>query len=251
MTARDDILNRLRENLRRRDLRFPPEHPEPLTAATRMTVTRAEGDLPRLAERFGRELETLHGTYEIVGSSVEARLTVINRIRNWMLEEATNRKGARLHTGQEESILSWDPDALPVPGLREAFADLNMHLVTPAALDTPEERDEVRFIRYGLTGVEAAAAATGSMIMLAGPRTSRAASLLPLRHIALIPFSRLYPTMEDWLAERRAAGQLDRLLRESANLTLITGPSKSADIEFHLTLGVHGPQVVHAILFED
>jgi L-lactate dehydrogenase complex protein LldG len=251
MTARDDILNRLRENLRRRDLRFPPEHPEPLTAATRMTVTRAEGDLPRLAERFGRELETLHGTYEIVGSPVEARLTVINRIRNWMLEEATNRKGARLHTGQEESILSWDPDALPVPGLREAFADLNMHLVTPAALDTPEERDEVRFIRYGLTGVEAAAAATGSMIMLAGPRTSRAASLLPLRHIALIPFSRLYPTMEDWLAERRAAGQLDRLLRESANLTLITGPSKSADIEFHLTLGVHGPQVVHAILFED
>jgi L-lactate dehydrogenase complex protein LldG len=126
-----------------------------------------------------------------------------------------------------------------------------MEPVAAAALDTPEERDEVRFIRYGLTGVEAAAAATGSMIMLAGPRTSRAASLLPLRHIALIPFSRLYPTMEDWLAARRAAGQLDRLLRESANLTLITGPSKSADIEFHLTLGVHGPQVVHAILFED
>jgi len=251
MTARDDILNRLRENLARPDLRFPPERTEPLTAATRMTVTRAEGDLPRLAERFGRELETLHGSYEIVGSAVEARLTVINRIRGWMLEEAANRKGVRPHTGQEESILSWDPDALPVPGLREAFADLNMQLVTPSSLDTPEERDAIRFIRYGLTGVEAAAAATGSMIMLAGPQTNRVASLLPLRHIALIPFSRVYPTIEDWLAERRAAGQLDRLLRERANLTLITGPSKSADIEFHLTLGVHGPQFVHAILFED
>jgi len=251
MTARDDILNRLRETLRRPDLRFPPAHTEPLTTAERMTVTRAEGDLPRLAERFGCELETLHGSYEIVGSAVEARLTVINRIRGWMLEEVASRKGARLETGQENSILSWDPDALPVPGLRDAFADLDMQLVTPDALDTPESRDDVRFIRYGLTGVEAAAAATGSMIMLAGPRTSRIASLLPLRHIALVPFSRLYPTIEDWLADLRAAGQLDRLLRESANLTLITGPSKSADIEFHLTLGVHGPQVVHAILFED
>jgi L-lactate utilization protein LutC len=98
--------------------------------------------------------------------------------------------------------------------------------------------------------VEAAFASTGSMLMIADEGASRAASLLPFRHIALIPFSRLYPTLEAWLAAQRAAGDLADRLRSRANWTLITGPSKSADIESNLTLGVHGPKFVHAILFE-
>ncbi|MCB0161848.1 MAG: LUD domain-containing protein, partial [Caldilineaceae bacterium] len=87
--------------------------------------------------------------------------------------------------------------------------------------------------------------------MVAGPGRNRAASLLPIRHIALIPTSRLYPTMEAWLAELRADGRLVDTLRQSANWSMITGPSKSADIGGELTLGVHGPKFVHAILFDD
>jgi len=251
MPARDEILTRLRDNLRRHDLRFPPPKTAPLTADVRMTVTRAEGGPRELAERFGQELETLHGTYEIVGSVVEARLTLISRIQGWMAEEDANRRGPAPNTGQERSILSWDPERLPVPGVQAVFEDMGLTLVTPAALDSTEARDSVRFIRFGLTGVEAAAASTGSIFVLAGPEASRAASLLPLHHIALIPFSRLYPSIEDWLAEKRRDGQLVNMLRDGANLSMITGPSKSADIESHLTLGVHGPKFVHAILFDD
>jgi L-lactate utilization protein LutC len=72
---------------------------------------------------------------------------------------------------------------------------------------------------------------------------------LPFRHIALIPFARLYPTMEDWLHEQRQQDKLVNYLRAHANLAMISGPSKSADIEMNLTLGVHGPKFVHAILF--
>jgi hypothetical protein len=89
------------------------------------------------------------------------------------------------------------------------------------------------------------------MLMLAGPGTSRSASLLPFRHIALIPFSSLYRNFEEWLAERREAGTLIDTIRNRSNLTMISGPSKSADIEMNLTLGVHGPKFVHAILFDD
>jgi L-lactate dehydrogenase complex protein LldG len=89
------------------------------------------------------------------------------------------------------------------------------------------------------------------MLLISAPGASRAASLLPLRHIALIPFSRLYANVETFLAERRADGNLAERLRDPAAWHLITGPSKSADIEMNLTLGVHGPKFVHAILFED
>jgi L-lactate dehydrogenase complex protein LldG len=154
-----------------------------------------------------------------------------------------------LVTQQEKSILSWAPDRLPVTAVDDALKDMGFQVVTPTNLRSAESREAIRFIRYGITGVEAAFAATGSLLVTSGPETNRVASLLPFRHIALIPLERLYPTVESWLQEQRAAGTLVDFLRQHANVALISGPSKSADIEMNLTLGVHGPKFVHAILF--
>lgn len=252
MNARDEIFNRIRTILERPDLPFPPRSAPPLTADERMTVTHAEGSRRQLAGRFGQELTKLYGTYEILESPIEVRLALINRLNDWAAEEEAARKGPKPDLrGQERLVLSWAPDKLPVEGVREALADTGWRLVAPGQLTTPEALETVRFIRFGLTGVEAAFAATGSMLVMTGPGQSRAASLLPFRHIAIIPFSRLYPTIESWLAERRADGELVHLLRSCAGWNLITGPSKSGDIEMNLTLGVHGPKFVHAILFND
>jgi L-lactate utilization protein LutC len=254
MSSKDDILNRLRGTLNQPSLRFPSANPQPLTAEERMTVgiiEESKGDGRALAERFGAELEKLHGTYEIVESPSEARLTLMNRLTNWVAEEQASWKGVRFETGQDRKVLCWSADALPVSGLAETMADMNLEFVSPQELISSEARDAVKYIRYGLTGVEAAFAATGSMLVPSGAQTSRSASLLPFRHIALIPLSRLHPTIEDWMAEQRAAQNLHDLVRAKSNLSLITGPSKSADIEMNLTLGVHGPKFVHAILFGD
>lgn len=249
MSAREEILTRLRTTLARPDLRFPPQTVEPLTPETRMIVTSAAGDKRQLAQRFGAELQALHGTFEIVDSPAEARLALIIRLQQWMAEEAQNAKGVRLGIEQERSVLAWDAEALPVAGVIDALRDLEMTVVIPKELRSPESREAVRYIRYGITGAEAAFASTGSILVASGAQTSRAASLLPLHHIALIPFARLYPTMEDWLHARRTGGDLTDYLRSHANVAMISGPSKSADIEMNLTLGVHGPKFVHAILF--
>lgn len=249
--AREAILKRMRTILSRPDLRFPPPQTEPLTHATRMVVTDAPGGYEELAQRFGEELEALHGSYEICETEAEARLALVSRLMAWIDQDRKERKGAVVTTGQEQSVLAWDPELLPIAGVDSALADLGLTLVAPAELRTGEQRDQVRHIRYGVTGVEAAMASTGSMLVISGKGTSRSTSLLPFRHIALIPFSRLYRTMEEWLAEQRAAGALADLFHSRANLTLISGPSKSADIEMALTLGVHGPKFVHAILFDD
>ena len=251
MSARDDILSKLRTTLNRADLRFPPQHTPPLTAATRVTVTQAQGDGPELAHRFGQELTTLHGSYEFVETATEARLALINRLLAWQAEEKAQRKGPKFETGQDQMVLSWSVDALPVGGIRESLADLEFTLIAPAQLDSSAARDDVRFIRYGLTGVEAACASTGSLIVTSGAATSRAASLLPLRHIALVPMSRLFPTLEDWVQSVRDEERIDQLFGAGANVSMITGPSKSADIGGALTLGVHGPKFVHAIVFQD
>jgi L-lactate dehydrogenase complex protein LldG len=248
MNARDTILDRLRTTLARPDLRFPPQQVEPLTAETRMTVTTASGSKLELAQRFGLELEKLYGSFEIVESVAEARMALITRLQSWIAAEIQQAKGVRLGVGYERHLLSWHPDALPVPGLAEALHDVGLTVVTPAELRSPESREAVRYIRYGLTGAEAAFASTGSLLVTSGPQTARSASLLPLRHIALVPFERLYPTMEDWLRTQRQGGTLVNLLRNHANLVMISGPSKSADIEMNLTLGVHGPRYVHVIL---
>jgi L-lactate dehydrogenase complex protein LldG len=249
MTARDEILNRLSITLARPDLRFPPPQTHPLTAATRLTVTEASGDKLALAQRFGAELIKLYGSYQIVESMAEARMALISRLLLWQEEEEQGRKGQRLVTQQEKSILSWAPDRLPVTAVDDALKDMGFQVVTPTNLRSAESREAIRFIRYGITGVEAAFATTGSLLVTSGPETNRVASLLPFRHIALIPLERLYPTVESWLQEQRAAGTLVDFLRQHANVALISGPSKSANIEMNLTLGVHGPKFVHAILF--
>ncbi len=252
MDARNQILERLRKLLGRPDLRFPPPETEPLRPGEHLAITQAQGDRWELAQRFLAELRALHGDGELVETPAEARLAAIARLTAWVEEERAIR-----HTEPDTSmpgerdVLSWAPQELPVEGLAPALEDLGFRLVVPQDLHRPDERDTLRPIRAGLTGVDAAFASTGSMLLGSGPGRSRVASLTPYRHLALVPLSRLYPNVETWLREQREAGTLEAVLRQGSQTVLVTGPSKSADIEGNLTLGVHGPKLVYAILFDD
>lgn len=250
MTARDQILNRLRTTLARTDLRFPPPEPMPLRDDERSPLTSAPGGGPELPARFVAEIEALHGTADVVESPAEARLALINRLQMWYKEEEAAIKGARLPTGHERKVLGWDPRALPLESVADALADMGFELVAPKSLDDAHAREMVRHIRFGLTSAQAAFAATASVLLAHGQHMSRVAGLLPYRHIVLLPISRLYPNVESWLAERRETNLLE-FTRRHSNITLISGPSKSADIEMNLTLGVHGPRHLHVILFND
>lgn len=95
----------------------------------------------------------------------------------------------------------------------------------------------------GLSGGIAALAETGSVAVRAGPGQSRLATLLPPVHVALVPESALTPDIFTWAAARQ--GDMP------ASLTLISGPSKTADIEQTLAIGVHGPGRFVVILYGD
>ena len=95
----------------------------------------------------------------------------------------------------------------------------------------------------GITGIFCAIAETGTIVVHSGPDTAATTSLLPETHIAVVPVSRIVPGMEEALAllmlER---GALPR------SVNLISGPSRTGDIEQTIVLGAHGPSRVHLIL---
>ena len=97
---------------------------------------------------------------------------------------------------------------------------------------------------WSLIVADAAVAATGAIAFAHGPGRPRAAGLLPDRQIALLLRERLVATMEEALLRWFAPGG-----RAPANVVFAAGPSRTADIEQRLLLGVHAPRSLDVILY--
>jgi L-lactate dehydrogenase complex protein LldG len=96
----------------------------------------------------------------------------------------------------------------------------------------------------GLTGADAGLAESGSIVVRSGRGRPRMASLIPLVHVAVLSTHRLYRSLSHYVADHPAA------IEGTSNLVIITGPSRTGDIEQQLNLGVHGPKHLHVILVE-
>lgn len=92
--------------------------------------------------------------------------------------------------------------------------------------------------------VDHAAAYTSSMVVLSSKDKGRSVSLLPTVLMAIIPVDRLKTRLGEVMVHFDEGG------RESlpAGIHFISGPSRSSDIENDLTIGVHGPGVVYALI---
>jgi L-lactate dehydrogenase complex protein LldG len=99
--------------------------------------------------------------------------------------------------------------------------------------------------RLGITGAFCAIAETGTMVLLTGADTPTATALLPDTHVAVVPASRIVDGMEDAFALIRSErGALPRAVN------MISGPSRTGDIEQTIVLGAHGPFRVHVIVVD-
>jgi len=97
--------------------------------------------------------------------------------------------------------------------------------------------------KVGLSGSYCAIAETGTLMLLSGQDTHGTTSLLPDTHIAIVQTSRIVRSMEDAFdLLRKEHGRLPR------QVAFVSGPSRTADIEMTLVLGIHGPYRVHIIL---
>ncbi len=128
-----------------------------------------------------------------------------------------------------------------IPAVRASLGERFRWLATDCT------RDELFAADAGLTGAQLGIAETGTLVLVSEDERHRLASLVPPVHVAVLPVARIVATLGDALAALR--GSLDS--GPDPTLTWITGPSRTADIELTLVVGVHGPRALHVVLLEE
>ena len=114
--------------------------------------------------------------------------------------------------------------------------------VRSGIVDREELRDVCAVVDVGVTSADYALADTGTLVMIASPQEARLVSLLPPAHIAVVPKDRILTGLDELFT--RVPLPADA----SSSLVLITGPSRTADIEQILVRGVHGPGLFTVVI---
>ncbi len=175
-----------------------------------------------LVSRFDEALTGVGG--EVIRA--ESRSVVLDRLGDLLRE-----------LGAARVVVNDEPPFDDVD-VQTRWPDVDWHTVGHTAGDL---RAFCAAADVGLSGADAALAETGSVVVSSGPGKSRLATLLPPVHIALVAADRLTTDLFTWTAARPES--------MPANLTLISGPSKTGDIEQVMAVGVHGPKRFIVILY--
>ena len=142
------------------------------------------------------------------------------------------------------SVLSWGAGDQTLQWVTKRLKESGIEMIDPIIARGDAELRIAEYsqldpITIGLTGCVAGIAASGTLVVPSGEGRSQLASLLPKIHIAIIAAENIFRDLNDWFRN----GALD-IVRESQCVALISGPSRTSDIERTLTLGVHGPAQV-------
>jgi L-lactate dehydrogenase complex protein LldG len=154
-----------------------------------------------------------------------------------------------MHASDMKRAVIWQHPLLGELGLHAALAGIGLECWEVS--EGIPERDRMARVGaadVGITAVDYAVAETGSLVLCSRPGLARMVSLLPPVHVAFLAPHFLVSSLE----------ALSPLLGEeldgpcgASNVVLITGPSRTADIELSLTQGVHGPKEVHVFAWDE
>ncbi|HET9337385.1 MAG TPA: lactate utilization protein C [Casimicrobiaceae bacterium] len=219
-SARDAILARVRAALGKEDDRGAAA-----AAASAYVAAHAQGPRPAMAgdlvERFVRRATDMESTVERIASLARLPQAVARYIDALDLEPAIADQ--RSHRG-----VCW-PE----------FAELDWAGAGLAIEARPTQGND----RLGITGTFCAIAETGTLVITSGAATPTASMLLPDTHVAVVRPDRIVAGMEE-------AFELVRAERPGMPraVNLVSGPSRTGDIEQTIVVGAHGPFRVHIVV---
>lgn len=156
--------------------------------------------------------------------------------------------------GTEKRVAAWDHPLIRSLDLPEALAGQNVPFTFTQPVDPSDGAEQRSQIRrqvedayIGITAADFCVVASATLAMKTRPGHARSVSLVPSIHVAVIEISRLLADLGELYTllnhdpEHRAEGLTNCM-------TFISGPSKTADIEFTMVHGAHGPREVHLLV---
>jgi len=224
LTSKEKILDRIRARKGRGPVKR--EHADILEKRIR---EHARNIVPKRGQKlrseqvglFRSKLETLMATME----EVEKEADIPVRIQAYLKQHNLPSR-LKISPSEEVSRLSWSD----IPTLE---------VVSGAG----HEEDIV-----GVSPAFAGIAETGTLMMISGAETPSTVNFLPENHIAILKMSRMKGSFEEaWDRLRDTMGE-EGMPR---TVNLISGPSRTGDIEQRLIMGAHGPKRLHVILVAD
>lgn len=220
--ARQEILQSIRAHLAE-SARVAPAQAETVFVRTEIDDVSAGVHLSPVA-MFCARLESVGGHCTVVHDEREAA-----RALTQLIAELQGRVPAR------RIALS---DAPLVSELARNLAVEELQICPPVS--------ELFGYDVGITMAQAAIAETGTLVLESEKERHRLVSLLPPVHVAIVRSDDICLTIGDALKQLRGHDKE----KMSRAITFITGPSRTADIELTLTVGVHGPKELYAIIVE-
>ena len=188
------------------------------------------GDDP--VARLAAEIDLVGGRAQVVADFVQARSA---------LERLLERFAPR-------QALCWRHPVLERLGLAEVLAARGVERLdydSLSQLEPAERRRQMLAAEIGISSTTVAVAETGTLAVASGPGQERLASLAPPTHVAVVTADQIVADLFDLFGDGPLALRPESM---PSNWTLITGPSKTGDLELKLTTGVHGPGEWHVIV---
>jgi L-lactate dehydrogenase complex protein LldG len=142
------------------------------------------------------------------------------------------------------SALCWQHELLDRVGLAEFLKTRGIArhgYASLASMPSDQQRQVMLGCEIGITSCDLAIAETGTLVMCSRPGQERVASLLPPYYVTIVERRQIVADLVDAVAALEGSGFGVQGSGLPSNVTLITGPSKTGDIELQLTTGVHGP----------
>jgi iron-sulfur cluster protein len=240
--------------------------------------------LPELLEQFTERLEAVGGKVHLAKDAAEARSIIGQLCFN---AGADLPRGTQMIVTKSKSMASEEiglNDYLEGLGMEVVETDLGermvqlththpSHLIAPAIHLTKEDaanifgteptveaiqkhaRESLRqkFIdaTVGVSGANMAIAETGTVVLVTNEGNADLTTTLPPVHVALFGIDKLVATLDDAVAVLRMLPRSGTGQRMTSYVNWITGPSRSADIEQSLTIGVHGPKEMHCVIIDN
>lgn len=218
------MLARIKSALKRDD-QFDSLPGEASSSNAIQEIKRDEQQRGELAKRFELELMRVGGRFH-VACTADAVWAYIENL---------------ISIKQARTVVSWNAPVIDETRLSERLESAGVQFIS-----NDEHRSEAEFISkaieagIGITAVDYALADTGTLVLITGAGRARSVSLLPPVHVAVLKPQQIISGLDELIP------LLDVELASA--VVFITGPSRTADIELTLVVGVHGPQELHVIL---